>query len=342
MQNTPSKKHVLGLLLAVAALGLSVTVGRAGALSSAGASASAVSSRQPPELRKALDADRRFLSLPGFGKVAYYADTSGTGRPLVLTTSINAAASAYEMKPLFDAYRGTRPIYVLEWPGFGSSERPDVAYTADLMTSALLALVHQIGADVDVVSLSLGSEFAARAALSEQRIKSLALISPSGLGSARGGTQRARDEDGGATLYQRLRTFGTPLFGLIASQPSILYFLNQSFVGPVDDGLFRYSIESANQPGGKYAPLYFISGQLFTRDAFEALYSKLTLPVLVLYDQDNYVNFDRLPDFTANPQVRAVRTVPSQGLPQFEKLPEVKEALNMFWDRLDAPTASRP
>ena len=73
------------------------------------------------------------------------------------------------------------------------------------------------------------------------------------------------------------------------------------------------------QPGGKYAPLYFISGQLFTRDAFETLYSKLTIPVLVLYDKDNYVNFDRLPDFTAKPQVRAVRIVPSQGLPQFEQ-----------------------
>ena len=200
MKNKPSKKHVLGLLLAVAALGLSVTVGRAGALSSAGASTSAVSSSpQQPELRKALDAERRFLTLAG--ALAGWPTTPtprGTGRPLVLTTSINAAASAYEMKPVFDAYRGTRPIYVLEWPGFGSSDRPDVAYTADLMTGALMALVRQIGADVDVVSLSLGSEFAARAALSEPRIKSLALISPSGLGSARGGTQRARDEDGGA------------------------------------------------------------------------------------------------------------------------------------------------
>ena len=343
MKNKPSKTHVLGLLLTVAALGLSVTVGQAGAQSSAGASTPTVSSSpQQPELRKALDAERRFLTLPGFGRVAYYADARGAGRPLVLTTSINAAASAYEMKPVFDAYQGTRPTYVLEWPGFGSSDRPDVAYTADLMTGALEALVRQIGADVDVVSLSLGSEFAARAALSEPRIKSLSLISPSGLGSARGGTQRARDEDGGEKLYQRLRTFGTPLYGLIASQPSILYFLNQSFVGPVDDGLFRYSIESASQPGGKYAPLYFISGKLFTKDAFETLYSKLTIPVLVLYDKDNYVNFDRLPDFTAKPQVRAVRIVPSQGLPQFEQWPKVKEALNSFWDSLAAPTASTP
>lgn len=328
-----SRQYNLGLWLTVAALGLSVTVGQAGAQTSSDTPVTAPSSASDtqPALSPALDAERRFFELPGFGTVAYYADTRGTGRPLLLTTSINAAASAYEMKPIFDAYAGTRPIYVLEWPGFGSSARLDVTYTPDLMTRALTSLVDKIGSDVDVVSLSLGSEFAARAALSEARIKSLALISPSGLGSARGGTQRARDEDGGQKLYQRLRTFGTPLYALIASQPSILYFLNQSFVGPVNDGLFRYSIESTNQPGGKYAPLFFISGKLFTPDAFETLYSKLSIPVLVIYDKDNYVNFDRLPDFTAKTNVSAVRIVPSQGLPQFEKLPEVKEALDIFW-----------
>ncbi|WP_161883708.1 alpha/beta hydrolase [Deinococcus alpinitundrae] len=330
-----SKRHPLGLWLTVAALGLSVTLGRAGAqtISDGNTTAdapSAASQTQAP-LSPALDAERRSFELPGFGRVAYYADTRGTGRPLLLTTSINAAASAYEMKPIFDTYAGTRPIYVLEWPGFGSSARPDATYTPDLMTRALSGLVAQISSDVDVVSLSLGSEFAARAALSEPRIKSLALISPSGLGSARGGTQRARDEDGGQKLYQRLRTFGTPLYALIKSQPSILYFLKQSFVGSVDAGLLNYSRESANQLGGKYAPLFFISGRLFTPDAFDTLYSKLNIPVLVLYDKDNYVNFDRLPDFTAKSNVSAVRIVPSQGLPQFEKLPQVKAALDGFW-----------
>ncbi|TSA83012.1 alpha/beta hydrolase [Deinococcus detaillensis] len=332
-----SKKHTLGLWIAVAALGLSVTLGRAGAQADVGSSSvlsAQTAAIQPSGLRSALDAERRFVDVPGFGAVAYYLDTRGSGRPLVLTTSINAAASAYEMKPLFDTYVGTRPIYVLEWPGFGSSDRPDAQYTPELMTRALSALLDKIGQDVDVVSLSLGSEFVARAALSDTRIKSLALISPSGLGSARGGTQRARDEDGGQKLYGRLKTFGTPLFALIRSQPSVLYFLNQSFVGPVDDGLFRYSLESSDQPGGKYAPLYFISGRLFTPDAYEQLYSKLSIPVLVLYDKDNFVNFDRLPEWVTQGNVSATRIVPSNGLPQFEKLPEVKVALDGFWQSM--------
>ncbi|CAM3216582.1 alpha/beta hydrolase [Deinococcus saxicola] len=282
-------------------------------------------------LRPALSGERKYLDLPGFGQVAYYVDTRGECRPLVLTPSVNAAASVYEMKPVWDAYVGTRPVYALEWPGFGSSARPDTRYTRELMTRSLNALVELIGADVDVVGLSLGSEFDARAALSDPHIRSLALISPSGLGKPRGGTQEANVEDGGKKLYDRLNSVSTPLYAALRIKPSIEYFLSRSFRGPVDSGLVDYSMDATRQPGAKYAPVYFISGQLFTNDAYAELYSKLTIPVLVLYDQDGFVSFDRLQQFTQQDGVRAVRIQDTDGLPQFEKMPEVKAALDAFW-----------
>lgn len=288
------------------------------------------------DLRPAVGGERQFLDLPGFGQVAYYADTrggngQGGGRPLVLTPSVNAAASAYEMKPVWDAYAGTRPVYALEWPGFGSSARPDTPYTRELMTRSLTALVERIGQDVDVVGLSLGSEFAARAALTEPRIRSLALISPSGLGQPRGGTQEANAEDGGQKLYERLNSVSTPLYAALRLRPSIEYFLSRSFRGPVDSGLVDYALDTTRQPGAKYAPVYFISGQLFTNDAYGELYSKLSIPVVVLYDQDGFVSFERLQQFTQQDGVKAVRIEGTDGLPQFEKMPEVKAALDAFW-----------
>ncbi|MPY65183.1 alpha/beta fold hydrolase [Deinococcus sp. SDU3-2] len=282
-------------------------------------------------LSPAVSGERRFLTLPGFGRVAYYADPRGTGRPLILTHSVNAAASAYEMKPLWDAYAGTRPLYALEWPGFGSSDRPDIAYTPELMASALTALVAELGQEVDVVGLSLGSEFAARAALAEPRIRTLALISPSGLGEPRNGTQEASERDGGTRLYRTLDAVGTPLYALLRTRPSIEYFLSRSFRGPVNEGLVAYSLETTRQPGAKNAPLYFISGVLFTPDAYRDLYSKLGVPVTVLYDQDGFVSFERLPLFDAQPNVTAVRIEGTDGLPHFEKLPEVRAALDAFW-----------
>ncbi|PNY82236.1 alpha/beta fold hydrolase [Deinococcus koreensis] len=282
-------------------------------------------------LRPALTGERRALPLSGFGTVGVYADPRGAGRPLILTSSVNAAASAYEMKPLWDAYAGTRPVYALEWPGFGSSDRPDIRYTPELMTTALTALVAQIGTDVDVVSLSLGSEFAARAALAEPRIRSLALISPSGLGAPRAGTQTASAQDGGTRLYRTLSAVGSPLYATLRLRPVIESFLDRSFRGPVDQGLVDYGYDTARQPGAKYAPLYFIGGGLFTPDAYGELYSKLKVPTLVLYDKDAFVGFDRLNLFTAQPGVQAVRIAETDGLPHFEKPAEVKAALDAFW-----------
>src|SRR5258707_816325 len=78
-----------------------------------------------------------FLS-PKAGQLSYYADTSAAGRPLVLLHSVNAAGSAYEMRPLFEAYRGKRPVYALDLPGFGFSERSNRVYSWRLFTDAIL------------------------------------------------------------------------------------------------------------------------------------------------------------------------------------------------------------
>ena len=61
-------------------------------------------------------------------------------RPLLLLHSINAAASAYEMKPLFEHYSRERPVYALDFPGYGLSDRSARDYTPRLMTDAIHAL----------------------------------------------------------------------------------------------------------------------------------------------------------------------------------------------------------
>ena len=328
-------KQVTKLLVAAALLaGLSYGLAQGTGPALAPASVTPQPAAPTTTVPRALNGgERRALRLPGFGWVAYYSDPRGTGRPLVLTHSVNAAASAYEMKPLWDAYAGTRPVYALEWPGFGSSDRPDVRYTPELMAEALRALVGVIGSDVDVVGLSLGSEFAARAALSEPRIRSLALISPSGLGQPRGNSQEAEDAGRSQQLYDRLNRIGDPLYGVIRSRLSIQYFLSRSFRGPVPENLVDYSYVTSRQPGAKYAPLYFLSGQLFTSDAYRDLYAKLSVPALVLYDQDAFVSFDRLPLFAQQPGAQVVRIPETDGLPQWEKLAETKAALDAFWTR---------
>src|SRR5690349_11868446 len=136
-----------------------------------------------------LAADRFERDDSGIGRVACYGavPTGSAQPPLLLVHSVNAAATAYEMKPLFEHYRAIRPVYALDLPGFGLSDRSDRPYTPRLMTDAVLRLVADIrrthaDAPINVIALSLGCEFAARAAPEAvNSFRSVALISPTGL-----------------------------------------------------------------------------------------------------------------------------------------------------------------
>ncbi len=282
-------------------------------------------------LPRAIDSEAKLFLGETSGALTYYFDRRASGRPLVLLHSINAAGSSYEMRPLFEYFRISRPVYALDLPGFGSSERPDRVYSPQLYTDAILDFLQtQVGEPADVIALSLSAEFAARAALAEpERFHSLAMISPTGF------TARPARANGTSRRLQRLFAFplwAQAFYDLIATQPSIHYFLAQSFVGPVDPGLERYAYATSHQPGARYAPLYFVSGALFTPEVRDDVYAALKLPVTVLYDRDPFVRFDTLPDFLReHTNWRAVRITPSRGLPQFERLVDVVMTLDDSW-----------
>lgn len=299
-------------------------------------------------LHPAIQAERRILSSPAAGKLSYYADEQPSGRPLLLVHSINAAASAYEMRPLFERYRGKRPVYAPDLPGFGFSERSDRAYSPELYTAALRDLLLELTAGreaADIVALSLGCEFASRVALREpERVRSLTLISPTGLTARARGNRPERTTAGepGDALYQAFRfpLWSQAFYDMLASRPSIRYFLRKSFVGEPDRGLVAYAYTTAHQPGARFAPLAFVSGRLFTPDIRESVYEQLPMPTLALYDEDAFVRFDTLPDVLArNPRWQAIRLVPSKGLPQFERLDETTRALDAFWQEIGAGRA---
>lgn len=319
-----------------------LTAGAALAPLAAGIAYSQLAVEHAAPLPFAIEADRRTFLSPMAGHVSYYADDSGSERPLLLVHSVNAGASAYEMRPLFDYLRGMRPVYALDLPGFGYSERGDRVYSAEMYTVALLDLLQELrarrpDAGVDVVALSLGCEFAARAAHHHpEMISSLTLISPTGLSRR---AERDSTKPVGASRAGRwLRdAFAFPLwsqalYDALVSRASMRYFLQRSFDGEVDPGLLDYAWQTSHQLGARFAPLYFISGQLFTPNAVETLYARVTQPTLVIYDRDGYVSFDALPDLLRqHANWRARRVAPTRGLPQFERLGDTTRAMQSFW-----------
>jgi pimeloyl-ACP methyl ester carboxylesterase len=247
------------------------------------------------------------------------------------------------MRPLFERYRGDRPVHALDLPGFGFSERGDRRYSPALYARAIADFLEQIGADrtdgADVVALSLGGELAARAAYERPAlVRSLALISPTGFG-ARDDRQRAGR--GAETTGYRLLAFplwSQAFYDLLTSRASIGAFLKLCFAGHPNAGLMEYDYATAHRPGARFAPLRFVSGQLFTPDIRESAYGRLTQPVLALYDEDPFARFDALEGFVRRHENwRAVRIAGTKGLPQFERPLETVRALDAFWQR--APVA---
>jgi pimeloyl-ACP methyl ester carboxylesterase len=213
--------------------------------------------------------------------------TAGQGAPLLLVHSVNAAASVAEVAPIYERYRATRTVFAVDLPGFGFSDRSDRAYTPRLMTDALHAVRAQIAqrcgsAPLDALAVSLGCEFLARAAVERPtQWGRLALVSPTGFR----GQQPVRGAPGSTRAMPWLhRAVSAPLWSQALfnglTKPSVVrYFLRRTWGSrDIDEAMCAYAVQTAAQPGARHAPLHFLSGSLFSRDAFN-LYEALTQPV---------------------------------------------------------------
>ncbi len=240
----------------------------------------------------ALDAERREFASPD-GRLAYYVagPPASDAPPLLLIHSVNAAGSAYEVGPLFEAYRGRRMVYALDLPGFGFSDRSRRRYTPRLMTDAILAMVEEIGGRhggvaIDALALSLSSEFLARAAAeSPAGFRSVALVSPTGFDSRAPRSGPPGSTRGMEPLY-RVFTFGLwrkPFFNLLTSRVTIRYFLEKTWGSKaIDEGLLDYDCRTTRQPGAEHAPYCFISGFLFSAD-ITRVYEAIAVPVWMVH-----------------------------------------------------------
>jgi pimeloyl-ACP methyl ester carboxylesterase len=268
------------------------------------------------------------------GRIVLYCEAPASrgadAPPLLLVHSVNAAATAYEMKTLFEHYQGKRAVYALDLPGFGLSDRSDRKYTPRLMTDAIHSAVREIQSHhddgaIDLVALSLGCEFAARAATeTPNAFHSVALISPTGF-DRRAARAAQRPGNGGTRAMPWLHgLLSVPLwkrgfFSALTSRASIRFFLQKTWGSKqIDEGLLEYDYITTHQPGAENAPYYFVSGFLFSTDAL-ALYRNLSMPVWMAHGvRGDFVDYaekrlvERLPNWSIN-------VFQTGAMPHFEK-----------------------
>ena len=264
--------------------------------------------------------------------------------PLLLIHSINATPSAYEVKPLYDHYAGKRPVYALDLPGFGQSDRSDRVYSIELMTNAIHAAVEKIRSDhagaVDALALSLSCEFLARAALERPaNFRTLAFISPTGFeglarDDARGGNR------GMPWLRSALNVslWSRSLFNLLTSRSSIKFFLKKTFGSPaIDQGLWDYAYLTTHQPGALHAPYYFVAGYLFSKDALR-LYQGLIHPVWMAHGvRGDFVDYHHKKRVEGHANW-SFEVFPTGAFPHFERLDAFTRAYDNFLKRNEEAT----
>jgi Alpha/beta hydrolase family len=286
---------------------------------------------------RAVSGERMFIDNPRCGRVCLH--VAGNGPPLLLVHSVNAAASAAEVRPLHEHYRASRTVYSIDLPGYGASLRSDRPYTPRLMTDALHAAVAHIRAacgpaPIDALAASLACEFLARAATeAPASFGRIALVSPTGFN----GRNPPRGAPGSTRhlpwLDRALRgpngRWGGALFRGLTRPGVIRYFLGRTWGSrDIDEEMWRYAVWTARQAGAEYAPLSFLSAAMFSADIGN-VYDQLTQPVWVSHGVRG--------DFTDYRGLHTVRGRPNWSFDVFQTgaLPyfEVPALFNAAFDR---------
>jgi pimeloyl-ACP methyl ester carboxylesterase len=263
---------------------------------------------------------------------------TGQGRPLLLVHSVNAAASAAEVRTVFELMGQHRTVFAIDLPGYGHSERTDRLYTPRLMTDAILDLAAYIRTQhpeqtIDALAASLSCEFLARAVVEQPAtVRTLSLVSPTGFSGL-----RLRQGPPGKTYGQNWLLallkgpgWGRSLFKGLTRPSVIRYFLNKTWGSrAIDEKMFDYALWTTKEHGAEHAPLSFLSAQMFSAD-ITTIYDQLHLPVWMSHGvRGDFVDYRGKAHFTAHANWQFT-IFDSGALPYFEYPQDFAEKMLAF------------
>ena len=281
---------------------------------------------RPAPLPPALDAARREFRGRS-GRLSYYA--AGDGPPMLLLHGISVAASAYEVRPLFDHFSRTYRTYAPDLPGFGFSERSNRRYYPGLYCDAVRDVLNVIEKDcgrqpIDALALTLSCEFLARVGTEvPSRFRTLAFVNPTGftrgsnLYRAAPGSNRERPLAHGALT---VRLWREQLYRTLTSRRGLRRSLERAFgAKTVPESLVDYAWRSSRRPGASHAPFAYLSGRLNSRD-IRNVYEDVALPVWIAHGtRGEFSDFTEAAWTRMRPAWR-VQAYPTGAMVHFEQL----------------------
>jgi pimeloyl-ACP methyl ester carboxylesterase len=287
------------------------------------------------QLARALDADVRELEIME-GRTRYYF-RPGKGTPLVFLHPLHLSGSSFDMRPLFVhfARTTTRPLYAIEWLGFGISDRPPVNYHPGLFQRQLRRVLSEhVAESSDIVAAGSSCEYAA-AVLNAFPVlgRRLFCIAPGGLAS--GGDQPvwrqlAMGAAGVTGLYE-------PVFYRVTEPPALRRYF-RTLVSPgaeIPEELLDYSSKTTRVVGAHYAVRRAVEGALSMHEYAARAYERLTVKTCLLVPagiSEDVQRFDMAGSVAQrNGQVLTLDSMPGGLFPQWENPLAVVERIETFF-----------
>ncbi len=215
----------------------------------------------------------------------------GAGKPILLLPALSTISSREEMRGLAAYFAPKHPVVLLDWIGFGDSDRPNLAYNAGLYKAFLRDFVQATFAE-PIVVMAAGHSAGAVMELAQKRPAPWAwvvLLAPTYRGPlpTMMGEKRRK-------FYQVLQQLiNLPVLG------QFLYFLNTtggflrwmmgrhvfSDLTHITRDLMRRKKQVARKSGGRFAAAAFVTGALDpirSRTEWIDWFQPLPVPVMVV------------------------------------------------------------
>jgi pimeloyl-ACP methyl ester carboxylesterase len=241
------------------------------------AATNAALSRRAPPLEPALSGDQRTYRWRGID--VRYAEAGDEDDPdLLLLHGINAAGSNGEFREVFDELAEDYHVVAPDLPGFGTSDRPQLRYSAALYEDFVGDFVSEFD-DPAVVASSLTAAYLVGA---DPDVSRMILVCPT--------------ERGGPDPKQWLRELiraplvGEAVFNLLGSKPSIRYFnADHGYADStrVSEEWTDYEWRTAHQENARFAPASFVSGYLNSEVDLESALADVDVPVTLVWGRDS-------------------------------------------------------
>lgn len=224
-------------------------------------------------------------------KICY--ETWGEGEPLLLLPALSTVSSRKEMETiattLLEKIPNRYQLIALDWPGFGDSERPRLAYQPQLYQQFLQDFVRdRLKAPTAVIAAGHSAGYVMAIANEQKDLWSkIVLVAPTWRGplAVMGASDTVRR---GVRNLVRAPLIGQFFYGL-NTRPSFLKWMYRRHVfvdeARLTDDFISQRYQNTQQPGARYAPAAFVTGGLDsaqTRTEFLGYFEGIEVPVMAL------------------------------------------------------------